>query len=79
MLKNRPPHRDAQGELHGESWRVFQIMAEFVQGFERLPELAPCVSLFGSTADEVLQVIFDHYATRGFEPSPEEARVMREL
>lgn len=24
-------------------------------------------------------VIFDHYATRGFEPSPEEARVMREL
>lgn len=27
----------------------------------------------------VVDVTFDHYATRGFEPSPEEARVMREL
>jgi uncharacterized protein (TIGR00730 family) len=31
------------------------------------------------TADEVLDAIFSHYETRGFEPSPEEARVMREL
>jgi hypothetical protein len=46
MLKNRPPRRDdAQGELHRDSWRVFQIMAEFGQGFEQLPALAPCVSL----------------------------------
>jgi uncharacterized protein (TIGR00730 family) len=31
-----------------ESWRVFQIMAEFVQGFEELAPLAPSVTLFGS-------------------------------
>lgn len=31
-----------------ESWRIFQIMAEFVQGFELLSTLQPCVSIFGS-------------------------------
>lgn len=31
-----------------ESWRLFKIMAEFVEGFDRLGELAPAVSIFGS-------------------------------
>ncbi|MEK7989874.1 MAG: TIGR00730 family Rossman fold protein [Thiotrichaceae bacterium] len=31
-----------------ESWRVFQIMAEFVEGFERLVNVSPSVSIFGS-------------------------------
>lgn len=31
-----------------ESWRVFQIMAEFVEGFERLATLCPSISFFGS-------------------------------
>jgi uncharacterized protein (TIGR00730 family) len=50
MPKNRPRSRSATEGAGGnrESWRVFQIMAEFVQGFELLPPLAPCVSLFGS-------------------------------
>jgi len=34
--------------LPRESWKVFQIMAEFVEGFERLAGVAPAVSLFGS-------------------------------
>ena len=34
--------------LHQDSWRVFQIMAEFVEGFERLSNIAPSVSIFGS-------------------------------
>jgi len=29
-------------------WRVFRIMAEFVEGFERLSRLGPAVSIFGS-------------------------------
>lgn len=29
-------------------WRVFRIMSEFVEGFETLCELGPCVSVFGS-------------------------------
>lgn len=31
-----------------ESWRIFHIMAECVQGFETLPEVYPAVSIFGS-------------------------------
>lgn len=30
------------------SWRMFKIMAEFVDGFEKLDEIGPCVSIFGS-------------------------------
>jgi hypothetical protein len=31
-----------------DSWQIFKIMAEFVQGFERLGKIGPCVSVFGS-------------------------------
>lgn len=32
-----------------ESWRMFHIMAEFVEGFEALSKYHPAVSIFGST------------------------------
>jgi uncharacterized protein (TIGR00730 family) len=35
-------------ELTRESWKIFQIMAEFVEGFERLARIKPSVSVFGS-------------------------------
>ena len=31
-----------------EPWRLFQIMAEFVRGFEEMPETYPAVTIFGS-------------------------------
>ncbi len=31
-----------------ESWRVFRIMAEFVEATERLSSIRPAVSIFGS-------------------------------
>ena len=34
--------------LTRESWKIFQIMAEFVEGFERLACIKPSVSIFGS-------------------------------
>lgn len=34
--------------LTRESWKIFQIMAEFVEGFERLAQIKPSVSIFGS-------------------------------
>ncbi len=34
--------------LSRESWKIFQIMAEFVEGFERLAAIKPSVSIFGS-------------------------------
>ena len=42
-----PPPRNA-AELQRESWKVFQIMAEFVEGFEKLSGTRPSVSMFGS-------------------------------
>ena len=31
-----------------DTWRVFRIMSEFVEGFERLGDVGPSVSVFGS-------------------------------
>ena len=31
-----------------DSWQIFKIMAEFVDGFEKLSKIGPCVSIFGS-------------------------------
>lgn len=31
-----------------DTWTIFRIMAEFVEGFETLAEIGPCVSIFGS-------------------------------
>jgi len=31
-----------------DSWRMFRIMAEFVEGFEVMPEVSPAVTIFGS-------------------------------
>ena len=31
-----------------DSWAIFKIMSEFVNGYERLSKIGPCVSIFGS-------------------------------
>ncbi len=31
-----------------DSWQVFKILSEFVEGFEKLSRIGPCVSIFGS-------------------------------
>jgi uncharacterized protein (TIGR00730 family) len=40
--------RLSSGTMSRESWKIFQIMAEFVNGFERLSQIQPSVSIFGS-------------------------------
>ncbi|PWV64873.1 TIGR00730 family Rossman fold protein [Plasticicumulans acidivorans] len=56
--------------LTRESWKIFQIMAEFVEGFERLARIKPSVSIFGSarikpdhpyyqTAEEIARLLSD--------------------
>ncbi len=37
-----------EGTQGPESWKIFQIMAEFVEGYERLANIKPSVSIFGS-------------------------------
>ena len=31
-----------------DSWAIFKIIAEFVEGYERMARIGPCVSVFGS-------------------------------
>jgi len=51
-IKNTVPKSqrvsEAEAELTRESWKIFQIMAEFVDGFEHLSCIKPSVSIFGS-------------------------------
>ena len=56
-----------------DSWRLFKILAEFVDGFEELHEIYPCVSIFGSArvkpGDEVYEktvVIAKKLAENGY-------------
>ncbi|MEE9447454.1 MAG: TIGR00730 family Rossman fold protein [Arenicellales bacterium] len=35
-------------ELNRESWKVFQVMGEFVEGFDKMAHVHPAVSIFGS-------------------------------
>ena len=39
--------RWAESKAHS-SWQIFKIMAEFVDGFEALAKIGPCISIFGS-------------------------------
>lgn len=44
------------------SWMIFKVMSEFVEGFEKLDKIGPCVSIFGSartkeTEEEYLQAV----------------------
>lgn len=41
-------NRDWQETRTMDSWQVFKILAEFVEGFEKLSQVGPCVSVFGS-------------------------------
>ena len=52
-LKN--PNRLSAGEEANwhqsrvnDLWRVFRIMSEFVEGFDVMSKVGPCVSIFGS-------------------------------
>lgn len=44
MSKQR---RWSESKAHS-SWQIFKIMAEFVDGFEALAKIGPCISIFGS-------------------------------
>ena len=46
-----PPDKkyERQTDFAGDGWRVFKIMAEFVNGFEKMSDTGPAVSVFGST------------------------------
>lgn len=40
--------RDWNEIKSSDSWVIFKVMSEFVDGFEKLSKIGPCVSIFGS-------------------------------
>jgi uncharacterized protein (TIGR00730 family) len=40
--------KDWQEIRTNDTWSIFKIMAEFVEGYEKLSKIGPCVSIFGS-------------------------------
>ncbi|GAB2618612.1 LOG family protein [Belliella aquatica] len=40
--------RDWNEIKSADSWAIFKVMSEFVEGFEKLSKIGPCVSIFGS-------------------------------
>ena len=65
FLQSTVDELQERGLLRGgqESWRVFRILGEFVEGFGELSNVGPCVSFFGSArltdADPVYQECVD--------------------
>jgi uncharacterized protein (TIGR00730 family) len=47
-IRNAFENKDWQEIKVTDSWQIFKIMAEFVDGFEKLAKIGPCVSIFGS-------------------------------
>src|SRR5699024_11060641 len=48
IMKKGKPIKDWNEIKANDSWALFKIMGEFVHGYERMSEIGPCVSVFGS-------------------------------
>ncbi|UKN02117.1 TIGR00730 family Rossman fold protein [Paracrocinitomix mangrovi] len=46
-------HKDWNEIKTNDSWAIFKIMAEFVEGYEKMAAIGPCVSVFGSARTQV--------------------------
>lgn len=53
MVKKKK--KDWSGLRADSSWRMFKIMSEFVDGFEKMEAFGPCVSIFGSARTKPTQ------------------------
>ncbi len=47
-IKNAFKEKDWNDIKTKDSWQIFKVMSEFVEGFETLSKIGPCVSIFGS-------------------------------
>ena len=49
MQMRKEQHSKGWNEIKtNDSWAIFKIMGEFVNGFEKMSVIGPCVSIFGS-------------------------------
>ena len=63
MKKNiieNPIHLKNWNEIKtSDSWQIFKIMSEFVNAFEKLAKIGPCVSIFGSARTKNNNLYYD--------------------
>ncbi len=70
-MRKEQKHKGWNEIKTNDSWAIFKIMGEFVNGYEKLSRIGPCVSIFGSArtkpnqkyyelAVEVAQKIVEH-------------------
>lgn len=70
-MRDEQHHKRWNAIKTNDSWAIFKIMGEFVNGYEKLSRIGPCVSIFGSArtkpdnkyyklAEEVAAKIVDH-------------------
>lgn len=72
MKMRKEKHNKGWNEIKtNDSWALFKIMGEFVNGFEKMSVIGPCVSIFGSArtkpddkyyllAQKIANTIVDH-------------------
>tara|TARA_B100000929_G_scaffold245944_1_gene204276 strand:- start:157 stop:849 length:693 start_codon:yes stop_codon:yes gene_type:complete len=71
MMKTQNQNKAWNEIKTNDSWAIFKIMGEFVNGYEKLSQIGPCVSIFGSArtkpdmkyyklAEKVAKKIVDH-------------------
>lgn len=47
-MRNEQKSKNWNEVKTNDSWAIFKIMGEFVHGYEKLSQIGPCVSIFGS-------------------------------
>src|SRR5699024_9410263 len=65
-LKEKMNNMDAKkvtsrrwGQIKGQnSWTMFKVLSEFVDGFESLNKIGPCISIFGSARTDEESVYY---------------------
>jgi uncharacterized protein (TIGR00730 family) len=48
QIRNAFKERDWNEIKSADSWAIFKVMSEFVEGFDKLAKIGPCVTIFGS-------------------------------
>jgi uncharacterized protein (TIGR00730 family) len=73
MSQYENDHADEKQLFTHDSWRVFRIISEFVDGFETMTNLGPSVSIFGSARLTETSIYYrlavdvsQHIARKGF-------------
>lgn len=58
-MRKQQHHKGWNENKTNDSWAIFKIMGEFVNGYEKLSQIGPCVSIFGSARTKPGEKYYD--------------------